>query len=238
MPRESHLSFYQSYIWKKTSIILLRVISAKWHIFWHIIRHICWHVMFTLSICSTIRYQSDITLKIPWFLNHFAHSNISQAIKKNCVPLISNPYVPKKNHWGGPMGPCDPGLEGAARQLARQSFDFGWGFHGKMMGIFDEEPGECITNHSSIYKNFIIMWFICIWVCLKTGYAAVCPIKKRNWWSTAGFLGYVQTNPYWFLVGVWDWTRIHLAFWGMDMSFFGFSSGLLRKYVFEMIWQT
>ena len=33
------------------------------------------------------------------------------------------------------MEPCDPGLEGAARQLAGQSFDFGWGFHGKMMGF-------------------------------------------------------------------------------------------------------
>ena len=123
--------------------------------------------MFTLSICSTIRYQSDINqislspLKSPGFeKSNIAHSNISQAIFcENCVPLISKPCVPKKPpKKGGPMGPGDPGLEGAApaQQLAGQSLDFGWGFHG-MMGIFDEEPGGSITNHSSIYIRISII---------------------------------------------------------------------------------
>lgn len=138
MSRESHLSFYQSYIWKKTSIILFWVISAK-----HIIRHICWHVMFTLSICSTIRYQSDITitLKIPWFLNHFAHSNISQAIFFHCVPLISKPCVPKKPlRW--PYGTLWSRIGRRGAAAGRAEFWFWMGISWKNDGVLIRIQGD------------------------------------------------------------------------------------------------
>lgn len=168
MSRESHLSFYQSYIWKKTSIILFWVISAK-----HIIRHICWHVMFTLSICSTIRYQSEITitLKIPWFLNHFAHSNISQAIFFSLCTFDQQAMRPQKTtevalwdlvipDWKARRG----SWQGRVLILDGDFMEKWWGF--------DKDTGGSITNHSSI----------CFLLYLGVSENGVCPIKKRNWW--------------------------------------------------------